>query len=221
MFTLSELEKWRTKSEMWDFYNDIYSRTASNSASTAIARLKHNKTLYKELFEEYYPLMIFCELYFKNIDIKCRYVGKSTAKENSNQKYDGEVLCNDEIIKIEIVAPRDGQKEKTFAVQLNESGASDFEMYELESAFQCIKAQVVESAIKKSKKSYDGIVLVICFSDLHLFRIDPTVASGLTLIQKLVIELKAIQYSSPKVFFLIPPFDKNNAIFGGMIFKIK
>lgn len=219
MITFDELEKWRTKQEMKDFYNEIIAKTELDEELKAKARIKDKTTLYKQLFEEYYPLMAFAELNYKNVDIECRYVGRIT--QENNIKYDGEIKYNGEIINIEITGPRDGENENIHMNQLNKSGSYDPEISDLKSEFQRIKDQVIECAQKKANKNYEGVQLVICFTESYYCKIDPTKSFSLKVINELIQELKKIQYSSKKVFFLIPSFDTNNKKFGGIIYNIK
>jgi hypothetical protein len=65
LFTLDDLEQWRTKEEMRNIYNKAYTTVTEDKLKKYLNRKKY-KTYYKELSEEYYPIPTFADRYFKN-----------------------------------------------------------------------------------------------------------------------------------------------------------
>ncbi len=194
MFTLSvsDLEKWRTKQQMRIFYDEVLNNTEADQTLIKEARLK--KDVYKELLEEYRPLLFFCEQYYKDIAITCRYVG-------SKQTYDAEIQHDGQVDKIEITMPIDGKRENQRAKELTEKHFS-MECGDLREKLDKIKNQVCEIARKKANKNYEGMFLVIAIPE-EILPIAPTHVLGEEFIEKTMKELKSLTYSAQKVFLLI------------------
>lgn len=218
MIRTEDLEEWRTLSDMKKFYHDIYCIIDNNEQLKCQARLKDKQYAFKELFEEYLPLINFAELYYEGQNIECRYLGRKT--QNCQNKYDGEIRKHDNTIdKIEIVAPRDGELEKNQAIQLNKDGVTDVESFDLTDKYRIIKETILDSARKKAKKSYTDIILVIYFEFFSY--VDPTKKEGICCIEDIVNELSQIDYCAKEVHFLVPPYVSSSVIYGGAIYKIK
>ena len=218
MFELKDLEKWRTLYEMKTFWDSVNQFINSDKKLKSRARLKDKQSPFKELLEEYLPLMHFAELHYKGQNVECRYVGQKT--QNCLDKYDGEIRKADNTIdKIEIVAPRDGKLEHLHAVQLNQRGITDFEVGDTSDQYKVIENIILTSAKKKAGKNYFDVILVVYFEFLIYFHPDDN--AEIAYINNIVNELRRLDYTAKEVYFLIPSFESSTKIFEGKIYNIK
>ncbi|WP_206460384.1 hypothetical protein [Anaerovorax sp. IOR16] len=208
MFELEELEKFRTIEEMNCFYKMIYEFIENDDKFVKEARLKDKRFAYKELFEEYLPLLHYAEIAYSRHDVKCRYVGR--LMQSQKIKYNGEVLFpNGRLEKIEISVPREGEKEKKDTMDLDDIEYTRPIVCDINQKWEEIRQIIVTTAIKKSKSNYTDVTIVFSFefcdvlftSKNHTFR-----KYSFKKIEELANDLRAIKYSAKKVYLLIPPF---------------
>lgn len=208
MFELEELEKFRTIEEMNCFYKMIYEFIKNDDNLVKEARLKEKRFAYKELFEEYLPLLHYIDIAYSRHDVKCRYVGQLI--QLKDEKYNGEVLFPDgRLEKIEISVPREGETEKKDAMNLDNIEYTKPIVCDINQKWEEIRKIIVTTAIKKSKSNYTDVTIVFSFefcdvlftSKNHTFR-----KYSFNKIQELANDLRAIKYFAKNVYLLIPPF---------------
>ena len=163
MFSIEDLERPRTISEVYSFVKMVLDETKKSDELTCMARVRRNK-FYNKFLIEYYPLYVHLKHVKYNPGTIFKYI-------IGNQGYDFEVFDNNNklIEKIEVTYPHDGKKFVTHGRQLNIQGYSDVEVGDLKK----IQKEYISSIIKnisekKSKKDYSDCSLIILI-DPHMY----------------------------------------------------
>lgn len=155
-----EMQKYKTVMDHKSYYLGIHDLIKNNQFEKKQARIK--KGIYKDLMEEFYPLIKYVELRYENdMNITFKWTGKIL--ENQGINYDGIILKNGEIYeKIEMTFPKLGNKEVLQAKILNEEGVVS-EVGSLDEEMRYLEKVIIETFDKKntSKHYDDSIVLVI------------------------------------------------------------
>ncbi|MEA4987848.1 MAG: hypothetical protein VB095_07290 [Anaerovorax sp.] len=208
MLEIEELEKFRTIEEMKCFYKMIYEFIENDDKFVKEARLKDKRSAYKELFEEYFPLLHYADIVYSRHDVKCRYVGR--LMQSQKIKYNGEVLFPDGgLEKIEISAPREGKNGKKDTLDLDDIEYTKPIVCDINQSWEEIRQIIVTTAIEKSKSNYTDVTIVIFFKfcDILFTSKNHTLRKYFfNKIEELANDLRAIKYSAKNVYLLIPPF---------------
>ena len=196
MKTLTEelIQESRTPSELRNFVRS-FKRDAEEIKEERHKAFK-KKGLYKEFIDELTPLSIFCELYYRNIDVKI-------SLKLGNQPFDAEVRDNDGNLKekIEITTPHNGKKSAEEYRQVASRGYSDVTLYSPGADLEKLRSIIIKTAENKAKKNYEGCLLVIEVYYLLPYQEHNELYESK--IASIVDDIRKISFNAKKVFVLI------------------
>ena len=198
------LEQKRSPEELGQYVRETLSEISKNKELKKEARLRTQ--LFKELFEEVYPLSIFCIEKYKGVDVVCYPVIGSQGYDAIIENQDGSLI---EVI--ELTWPVDGQKEHFERKQLNDQGHTDFEVWNDNdrSKRQQLIDIILKAAYKKSFKDYEepeGSSLVFILGITPFFGMSEI--DHQEDIDLLVEELSKIEFKANSVYLLLLPINK-------------
>lgn len=203
MITEKELQVKRSPEELHKFVESTFESIRADDKSKKVARLR--KPPFKELIEEVYPLSVFCELKYQGASVQCYPV-------IGNQGYDAKIESNaGELIEnIELTWPIDGQQAHFAALQLNDKGHTDTEVWDVNdnTKRKQIIDQIIQTANKKSLKDYDvpegsSLVFILDISPYFgMHKIEHT--KDIDTLQQ---QLKEIDYKVKSVYLLLLPIN--------------
>jgi hypothetical protein len=204
-----DLETVKSLTEAWTYIDSI---KTSNQEERNKIRLK--KGLYRKYLQEYVPLFFYSMIKYglnHNIRIKANL---------GNENYDG-IIYNEkseELEKVEISYPVDGERQFSEARQLNQRGYTDIEVYGVGQKDDVSKT-IIKKAKAKSLKDYQDKSLVIVLNPYPYFSLDdPT---DIERINSLVEELSKIKFIAKDVFFLTLPYLSNIFKTYGNLWKVE
>lgn len=161
---LSDLEEYRTPSEMKEYMNRIRGCVKASPDLSEKARIKKGK--FKKLLEEFNPLLLFGNSRFCAPDSRMKIV-------LGNQGYDALIEeGNGDITKLEITLYCDGKADYIDGIKINERGYGEVRLTGT-SSLDVHEADYIEkilaNARKKSAKSYSDASLLFVVSTSELF----------------------------------------------------
>ena len=145
------------------YFDDVMEKIRNNDDFIKAARL-HDQ-LFKEFFEEYDVLIKYA---FAKYGEYCnmKFCGRETKPKI---KYDGIIMVENKIEKVEITSPFHDEEEKIQIKQLNRVGISSTKVSEYKNFEENISKKVEDAINKKnSMNSYDNTIdLVVMFDDFE------------------------------------------------------
>lgn len=213
------MKNWQTLTQAQKMFQDYIDILDNDVNLLKKARIQDKQYPFKELNDEFLPLLEFAELYCDNNCVEIRYTGHET--QTKNLKYDGEIrMPNGTILTIEITKPFDGYKYHKDAEQLNANAYSDLEVGD---GFECAKSianKILKTAEKKAGNNYNNSILVICPPDMNRFR-DLIDVFHQFIHDKVIGSLKKIAFEAKEVYILLPRYSSSNGDYSGELIKIK
>lgn len=204
MITEDDLQQKRTPDELNKFVKSTFESIRADDTIKKVARQR--KSPFKEFIEEVYPLSIFCNLKYQESDVQCFSV-------IGNQGYDAiiESSTGDLIENVELTWPIDGQKAHTEALQLNEKGYTDTEVWDVCDNTQRagVIEQIIQTANKKALKDYDtpeGSSLVFILDIVPYFGMRKI--EHPEDIEQLKQQLNQVEYKVKSVYLLLLPIEE-------------
>lgn len=214
-----KIKNWQTVTQAQKMFQDYINILDNDVNLLKKARIQDKQYPFKELIDEYHPLLQFAELYCDNNCVEIRYTGHDT--QTKDLKYDGEIrMPNGTILTIEIAKPFDGYKYHKDAEQLNKRGYSDIEVSDGFEFANSIVDQILETAVKKAANNYTDSILVICPPDMNRFRNFIDVLHQI-IHDKVISSMKKITFSAKEVYILLPRYSSSDGEYGGELIKIK
>lgn len=196
---IQDISKKRNIKDNRKIYDEYYKMIKSDEKEIKSARLKKNGM--KQLFEEFYSLMIYVETKYKGKDnIYYKWCGEYQQGKKIN--YDGIIYDKDNIIeKVEITAPLNSEEKFIEMKELNEKGATTPIVRDLFKQFENVINRIDDITKKKASNSHydESITLIIEFDD-YSFRFDGTWNDFLN---KLINRLQIHEYIFKSVYLLM------------------
>ena len=159
----ADIEKYRTLSEMKEYFNIKKNLVLNDDNFVKIARLKIGR--FKKFLEEYYPLMLFMNTRFCEEESMASLV-------IGNQGYDAIIKSANGEKKVEFTIYEDGKFEYIDAIKLNETGIGNLRFSDANSLDDRALGyldKVLENIEKKRMKDYSGVELVILVNTFGYF----------------------------------------------------
>ncbi|MCQ6265593.1 hypothetical protein M1K46_07940 [Fictibacillus sp. WQ 8-8] len=192
----NDLEEYRTPLEMKRYFEEKKQNINKNNEYVKLARLK--KGLIKEFLEEFYPLYLFSQSKYCDVNSKCKII-------LGNQGYDGSIIHQDGTEKmIEITSYMDGKWEFEDAKRLNLRGYGDIRFNDnnsLDDRTPVYFSKIVENIKKKSQKNYSGVCILFVVNTFDYFEIYDN--SSQEFVNKLIKEIAKIEFIADEIYLLV------------------